>query len=377
MTDGQPLPASLLPTLHAAWRRYGDPRQIVRVVEVSPHVSTNAVYRVELDDGQAIIAKFSSYGSYFLFCEDHDRIHRCKRLLYGTRYRHFLADTLTVRTAAANDHDHDHAHAQQPGSDPDQNRVFTYYDGRLWAAFYEELERKAPLPKILTDAQIDCLGREMALFHIECARLAPNVPLTSKSLKSDAIHLLETVTNRHSAARFALEPDELEVVRRHTHDFLTELERVSYDYWPKMPVLIDWNLGNFSVEMKPDGQFVLFSRWDYDWFRIEPRMLDFYFLSRVSSRTGDRTHFTYSPHTLLEPRFQRFLAAYHAVYPMTETEVRFLKECYRFFILNYVIAEGDHFFVEDFWRRLQKEAVHAYLPAVDALDLEPLLQIVR
>jgi Ser/Thr protein kinase RdoA (MazF antagonist) len=331
------------------------------------------VYRVHLDDGQAVIAKFSSYGSYFLFCEDHDRIHRCKRLLYATRYRNFLADALTVRAAPG---------VAQPGApgdtpDHDPNRVFTYYDGRLWAAFYEELERKASLPKILTDAQIDCLGREMALFHLECARLAPNVPLTSKSLKSDAIHLLEMVTDRHSAARFALDPDELEVVRRHAHEFLTELERISYDYWAKIPVLIDWNLGNFSVDVKPDGQFSFFSRWDYDWFRIEPRMLDFYFLSRVSSSTGDRTHFTYSPHTLVEPRFQRFLAAYHAVYPMTEVEVRFLKECYRFFVLNYVIAEGDHFFVEDLWRRLQKEAVHRYLPLVDALDLTPLLQIVR
>ena len=40
-----------------------------------------------------------------------------------------------------------------------------------------------------------------------------------------------------------------------------------------------------------DGTFRLYSRWDYDWFRIEPRLLDFYFLSRVSSKTGDRTLF--------------------------------------------------------------------------------------
>ena len=53
----------------------------------------------------------------------------------------------------------------------------------------------------------------------------------------------------------------------------------------------------------PDGSFRLFSRWDYDWFRIEPRLLDFYFLSRVSSRTGDRTRFTYGAHTLVEPTF--------------------------------------------------------------------------
>jgi hypothetical protein len=216
----------------------------------------------------------------------------------------------------------------------------------------------------------------MALFHLECARLAPNIPLTSKSIKSDAIHLLEQVSEKHSAQKFSLDQRELDVIKQHTHEFLLELERVSYDYWQKIPVLIDWNLGNFSVDMQPDGRFKLFSRWDYDWFRIEPRLLDFYFLSRVSSRTGDRTHFTYSPHTLAEPRFIAFLQAYNTTYPLTETDIRFLRECYRFFILNYVVREGDHFFVEDLWRRLQKEAVHAYLPAVHELDLDPVVRAV-
>ena len=345
--------ATYLAALHAAWAQYGDPRAITGIVEVSPHVSTNRVYRVELGDGSAVISKFSSYGSYFSFREDHDRINRWKRLLYGTRYRGLLADSLTV-----------------------DERVYTYYDGSMWAAFYQEVERRTTLPRILTPVQVDCFGTEMALFHLECARLAPNIPLTSKSIKSDAIHLLEQVSEKHSAQKFSLDAAELDVVRRHTHAFLLELERISYDYWQKIPVLIDWNLGNFSVDAQADGRFKLFSRWDYDWFRIEPRLLDFYFLSRASSRTGDRTHFTYSPHTLAEPRFVRFLQAYHTTNPLTAADIRFLKECYRFFILNYVVREGDHFFVEDLWRRLQKEAVHAYLPAVDELDLEPVVRAV-
>lgn len=345
--------ANYLAALHTAWEQYGDPRRLTGVVEVSPHVSTNRVYRLELDDGSSYISKFSSYGSYFLFCEDHDRINRWKRLLYPSRYRNFLADSLTI-----------------------DERVFTYYDGSMWAAFYQEVERKARLPRILEPAQIDCFGREMALFHLECQRVTPHIPLTSKSIKSDAIHLLEQVSDRHSALKFSLESSELDVIKHHTHEFLMELERMSYDYFQKIPVLIDWNLGNFSVEMRDDGQFTLFSRWDYDWFRIEPRLLDFYFLSRVSSRTGDRTQFTYSPHTLVEPRFVRFLQAYHTTNPLTEDDIRFLKECYRFFILNYVVREGDHFFVEEFWRRFQKEAVHSYLPAVTELDLEPLVSAV-
>ena len=143
----------------------------------------------------------------------------------------------------------------------------------------------------------------------------------------------------------------------------------------KIPVLIDWNLGNFSVDYHGD-RFRLYSRWDYDWFRMDPRTLDFYFLSRVSSRTGDRTVFTYGPHTFVEPRFQLFLAAYHRVYPLRPNEVRFLREVYRFFILNYVIRQGYAFFQPDLAARLQREAVTSYLPAADELDLEPLLAIV-
>ena len=174
-----------------------------------------------------------------------------------------------------------------------------------------------------------------------------------------------------------LDSVELEIVRRHCHDFLLNLERINYDIWPRIPVLIDWNLGNFSVKSASDGTFRLFSRWDYDWFRVEPRLLDFYFLSRVSSQTGDRTHFTYSVHTLAEPRFLAFLAAYHERFPLTEAEVRFLPEAYRFFILNYVIREGDAFFRTDLWQRLQKEAVHVYLAELDHFDVEPLLAATR
>jgi hypothetical protein len=143
-----------------------------------------------------------------------------------------------------------------------------------------------------------------------------------------------------------------------------------------MPVLIDWNLGNFSVETDPldPDSFRLFSRWDYDWFRIESRLLDFYFLSRVSSRTGDRSVFTYGSHTLLEPRFRSFLQAYHAAFPLTEGEVRFLGEAYRFFLLNYVVREGRHFFRYEFWQHLLHDAVDVQLPALDDLDLTPLVR---
>jgi hypothetical protein len=310
--------------VHAAWRDFGDPRSIVSVHEVSAMVSTNRVYRLTLDDDGRIIAKVSSYGSYFLFAEDHDRIHRCSALLAGGDYEHLLAESLTQ----------------------DGERPYIWYDGEVWAIFYVEVEVRDRLPRILTDAQIANLAEEMARFHKACASIAPLVPLTSKSIKSDAIHLLDLVSDRSATDRFALDREQLATVRRHTHEFLLRLEEIRYDYWGKMPVLIDWNLGNFSVERCPaeagEGRFRLFSRWDYDWFRIEPR-------------------------------FRHFLGVYHRIFPLGVEEVLFLKDAYRFFLLNYVVREGQHFFRHDYWLQLQREVVDVHLPDVESLDLRPLV----
>jgi hypothetical protein len=333
-----------------AWRDYGDPRRLVRVAELSAMVSTNRVYQLILDDGSTAIAKVSNYGSFFLFAEDHDRLHRCHALLQSGRFEHFLADSLTVA-----------------------GRPYFWYDGEMWAVLYNEVPVSGRLPRVLTPDHIDNLADEVAAFHRSCADIAALVPPTSKTIKSDAIHLLDLVSERHAAARFGLDQSRLDIVRRHTHRFLVAVLESGYDYWQRIPVLIDWNLGNFSVEFGDDGRFALFSRWDYDWFRIESRLLDFYFLSRVSSRTGDKTRFTYGSHTLLEPRFRRFLRTYHRSFPLTGDEVLFLKETYRFFLLNYVVREGQHFFRYDIWQHLLHDVVDVHLPALDELDLTPLL----
>jgi hypothetical protein len=311
------------------------------------------VYRVVLEDGSSVVAKVSNYGSFFLFAEDHDRLHRCTELLRGSPYEHFLARSLTRG-----------------------DRPYVWYDGAIWAVFYDEIEVRERLPKILTSGQVDNLGVELARFHRACATVAPLVPPTAKTITSDAIHLLELVSERGAATRFGLDRSRIDLVRRHTHRFLMSLYEGGYDYWPKMPVLIDWNLGNFSVQFGVGGdpdRFTFFSRWDYDWFRVETRLLDFYFLSRVSSRTGDKTRFTYASHTLLEPRFRAFLRAYHRELPLAERDVMFLGEAYRFFLLNYVVREGRHFFRHDIWRQLLHDVVDVHLPSLDDLDLRPLV----
>lgn len=337
--------------LSKAWAAFGDGRSILDVHDTSPRVSTNTVYRVRLDDGSCVFGKVSNYGSYFLFAEDHDRLYRCTTLLRGTRFEQFLAPVL--------------------GRD---DRPFTWYDGTLWVAFYAEAPRADALPPRLDTAQRRCLAREIAEFHRACDDIAADIPATSNSVKSDAIHLLDLLSSPFAPRNFELPPEDVSVLWRHTHDFLLELERIRYDAWRRIPVLVDWNIGNFSVRNDPSGNFRLFSRWDYDWFRVESRVLDFYFLSRVSSATGDRTQWTYSPHTLGEPQFAEFLTAYHDVFPLSEAEVRFIPEAFRFFILNYVVREGARFFRRDLCLRFRSDAARTYLPALDRFDVTPLLR---
>lgn len=332
--------------------KVSDRRRVVATVEVSAHVSTNRVFRVLFDDDSSIVAKVSSYGSYFLFAEDHDRLSRCSALLRHGRWAGFLADVLIV-----------------------DKRPYTWYDGRCWCVFYTEVERAESLPRVLSPADISGLAGEIARFHHACAELAPVLPPVSNSVKGDAIHLLDQLCNPFASRNFDLPPEDIGVLVRFTHDLLLYLEHVHYDEWSKIPILVDWNLGNFSV-VRREGEIRLFSRWDYDWFRIESRLLDFYFLSRVSSSTGDRTSFTYSPHTLVEPRFVAFVRAYHEVNPLSRRDIEFLPYAYRIFILNYVIREGARFFRDDLCSQFRRDAAHGYLDASTRLDLGPLLQVV-
>jgi len=321
-----------------AWSEYDATRTIDHLVEVSAHVSTNRVFRVVFDDSSHIVAKISSYGSYFLFAEDHDRLFTSAQLLRGTRWEGFLAEVL-----------------------PRNGHAYTWYDGTYWVAFYTDVERAKQLPPILTDDQIENLAREIAAFHRECSQIAGSLPPTSNSVKGDAIHLLDQLSHEFAAEHFGLSHDDIEIAKRSTHEFLLHLEHIRFDEWDKIPVLVDWNLGNFSVKHQA-SQFELFSRWDYDWFRIDTRMLD-------------RTSFTYSPHTLLEPRFLKFLRQYHEVFPLDKRELLFLPWAYRFFILNYVIREGAKFFREDISVKFRKDATRIYLPMLSDFDASPLLAV--
>lgn len=339
---------------------------MVSADEVSANVSTNRVYRLHLDDGSTLVSKVSSYGSYFLFLEDHERLHRCATLLDGTRFAGMLADVWTRP---------EHLTAA-PGAVHTHQQIFTWYDQTMWVVFYDDVPRGESLPRVLTVPMIENLGREIAELHLACADLAPKIPAGSKTVKSDAIHLLDLLESPFASRNFDLPPEAIGRLWQHTHRFLERLVELGYDDFPRIPVLIDWNLGNFSVTPTPDG-FRLYSRWDYDWFRIEPRQLDFYFLSRVSSSTGDRTRFTYGAHTLVEPTFLAFVRAYADVFPLSVDELEFLPEVYRFFILNYVVREGARFFRPDLCAQFRRDAVRSYLPAFEQQDFSPLYALAR
>jgi hypothetical protein len=111
---------------------------------------------------------------------------------------------------------------------------------------------------------------------------------------------------------------------------------------------------------------------------MSSRVMDFYFFSRVVSDIGDRTVFSYLVDPLMEDRFMIFLKEYHRIFPLTEPEVRFIIEAYRFFILNYVIKDGPYFFRKTYSNKLVKEAYDTYFPAINSnYDVEKILRSLK
>jgi Ser/Thr protein kinase RdoA (MazF antagonist) len=246
--------------------------------------------------------------------------------------------------------------------------AFVFEQGRRWVAFYHKVPFYDFLPPRLSDLEIESFGRNLAAFHKASLRAAGHLNPTWKSVGSDIAALYDALGSSDWRRERGIADAQQRVLQRHCDAFLENTERLGYYEWPKLPILIDWNPGNFSVGYDSTG-FRFFSRWDYDWFRIEPRLFDFYFASRVVRDSGDQTVFSYTTGPLTEPRFITFLRAYHAVYPLSAPEILFLKEAYRFFVLNYVVHVGEHFFRPSIWTRLMQEALDEYLPSLDRLDL--------
>jgi len=321
-----------------AWEAYDHTREIVRIVDISAKVSTNHVYRITFKDKNFIIAKLSYFGCFDHFVEDHSIIDSLSNNLPAP-FENFLARALTKG-----------------------NSLFVYrHQSQIldaWVVFYRPIAIKKRLPRRLEETQIVKLAVQIALFHKACHNTRNTLPKSSKTLRTDIDHLLRIIETEEGKFEHRMHLDE---IKDQSALFIQNTQILKSPEFDKIPVFVDWNIGNFSVT----SSMRLFSRWDYDWFRMGSRMLDFYFLSRVVSDIGDKTVFSYYINPLMEDRFLFFLKAYHKVYPLTEEEIRFLKEAYRFFILNYVIKDGRFFFHELFAIKLQKEAYDIYLPSIE------------
>lgn len=325
-----------------AWFDYdGDTRPVKTITDISAKVSTNHVFMIELENGEKVIGKLSYFGNYENFLEDHTLINALA-LNLPAPYEYFVSHSLTK-----------------------QSQVYTYryVDSLLdaWVVFYKPIRVSKLLPRKLSKQQIETMGSELAKFHKTCTGLSGVLPLWSKTMDNDLLHLLEIMQT--DIGQFEHRGYE-SFIKEQVDLFFENMDRLGAENFDTIPVFVDWNIGNFSVDRR--GKF--YSRWDYDWFRMSSRVMDFYFFSRVCSSAGDKTYFSYLINPLMEPRFMIFLKAYHKVFPLSEQEVYFMKEAYRFFILNYVIKDGRYFFHEIYSGRLQMEAYNTYFPNIDKFD---------
>jgi hypothetical protein len=326
-----------------AWKEYDPSRTILTIEDISPMVSTNRVYKVTFTDEDFIIAKLSTFGKYEHFKEDHRIIQSLSNnLLYP--FENLLAKSLLKN-----------------------NHVYTYRHkkGKIdaWVVFYNPSRVMQRMPRRLQEGHIRNFGKQIAKFHLACSRIRNVLPKSGKTLRTDINTLLEQLDTTEK--KFGTKT-QAELIRYHCEQFLKNRTRCNAGSFEIIPVFIDWNIGNFSVV----DNFELYSRWDYDWFRMSSRMLDFYFFSRVVSDAGDKTVFSYLIDPMMEDRFLIFLSEYHKINPFIADEIRFLREVYRFFILNYVIKNGNYFFSDQYAKKLQAEALDIYLPSVDR-DFDP------
>ena len=211
--------------IEEAWQVYDPDRAIVSFEETSPGVSTNRVLRLDLEDGEHVFAKSSSYGSYVHFRQDHRRISQWRAGLAGTPFEQLLAAPL-----------------QKEG------RVFTHRAAHEWVAFYEEVPRHGLLPKILHPREIDSLGEQIAALHEASAAVSPPLAPTWQTVGSDLAQLFDRVAGPGALGDNGWSAEDCSLLAEQCDRFFSAAERLGYHAMRHLPVLVDWNRGNFSVK---------------------------------------------------------------------------------------------------------------------------------
>lgn len=330
-----------------AWDNYDPWGKIKTITDISVRVSTNYVYKIDFENRAFVIAKLSYFGKFEHFLEDHTIINSLSNNL-PYPYDNTISRSLMLGA---------------------ETYVYRYkkLGADVWVVFYRPVKVRKRLPARLEEKTIQKLGESVAHFHKACHSVRNTLPPSSKTFKSDIESLKSYLKTSNGKIEHRGRMDELE---RQSDLLLENTDKLNSDKLHRIPVFVDWNIGNFSVTSSNK----IYSRWDYDWFRMSSRMMDFYFFSRVVSDVGDRTVWTYNVDPLQEDRFILFLKSYHSVYPLSETEILSLKEVYRFFILNYVMKEGRYFFHDVYADKLQNEAIDSYFPNIDKFKPEILLR---
>lgn len=335
------------PVIEKTWNEFNGKQTITSIEDISANVSTNRVFRVNFKESSPIIAKLSQFGEHEFFVEDHTIINSlANNLRYP--YEHIIARSLNKK-----------------------NQIFCkrYKDhiSNVWIVFYNPIRIKEKPPKIFSEAQIIESGKELAHFHKACSSIVNELPVSVKTMQTDIIDLKRELKTKpkYKEDNFAVSEIEKQCAL-----FLENCKSLVLSEMEKIPVFVDWNIGNFSV----DRDFKFFSRWDYDWFRMSTRVMDFYFWSRVVREEGDQDTFSYTIDPMLEDRFLIFLKAYHSVFPLTENEIKFIKESYRFFLLHYVVHLGDYFFRNTHSGRLKKETFSSYFNSIEAFNTDRILK---
>ena len=240
--------------IQKAWEEFDDRHEIKRIFDVSVRVSTNQVYKIFFYDREPVFAKLSDYGKFDLFREDHIIIKNLANNLEAP-YDNFLAHSLVKKNEVF---------------------IYRYYKGdtSAWVIFYNPIRIKNMLPARLEEKHIRTLGRELARFHRACSNVSNQLPNASKTVITDIQKLLKDIDKGQFYALDA----EKDILKMHAEIFLEKVDQLSYlNSFELIPVFVDWNIGNFSV--RADGK--MYSRWDYDWFRVSSRIMDFYSFSRV------------------------------------------------------------------------------------------------
>ena len=147
---------------------YDSTRPIRRISDISAMVSTNHVYKIQLKDGETIIAKLSYFGKFEHFVEDHTIINVMSNNL-PVQYENFLSRALMKG-----------------------NQLFVHrFQNDIvdaWVVFYRPIRIKNRMPKRLKNEDIEKLGVEFAKFHKACHLVRNTLPLSSKRVPSARVH---------------------------------------------------------------------------------------------------------------------------------------------------------------------------------------------